>query len=90
LVRFYDVGYQDGYAHGRVHGLIEGRTLGKEKGYEMWEEVGFYLGSARTFAALLKAGLWAEGLVLGSSLIQRMKSIDKRVDREQKRIFPSC
>ena len=37
--------------------------MGKEKGYEMWEEVGFYLGSARTFAALLKAGLWAEGLV---------------------------
>ena len=63
MARFYDVGYQDGYAHGRIHGLIEGRALGKEKGYEMWEEVGFYLGSARTFAALLKVGLWAEGWV---------------------------
>jgi predicted transposase YdaD len=64
LARFYDVGYQDGYTHGQKHGLIEGRTLGKEKGYEMWEEVGFYLGSARTFVALLKVGFWAEGFVI--------------------------
>ena len=67
--------------------------MGKEKGYEMWEEVGFYLGSARTFAALLKAGLWAEGLVFRahhSSLIIEDESIDKRVDRGQGHIFRSC
>ena len=40
--------------HGRVHGLIEGRALGKEKGFEMWEEVGFYLGFATTWRNLLE------------------------------------
>ncbi|THH03366.1 hypothetical protein EW146_g10456 [Bondarzewia mesenterica] len=49
---FYDSGYADGFAHGRIHGLIEGRALGREKGFEMWEEVGFYEGFARTWIAL--------------------------------------
>ncbi|KAH9975082.1 hypothetical protein BGW80DRAFT_1158861, partial [Lactifluus volemus] len=49
---FYDVGYQDGYAHGRLHGLIEGRALGAEKGFELWEELGFYEGVARLWAAV--------------------------------------
>ncbi|THH12183.1 hypothetical protein EW146_g7797 [Bondarzewia mesenterica] len=49
---FYDSGYADGFVHGRIHGLIEGRALGREKGFEMWEEVGFYEGFARTWIAL--------------------------------------
>ena len=52
LERFYDVGYKDGYAHGRLHGLIEGRALGAEKGFELWEELGFYEGAARLWAAV--------------------------------------
>ncbi|KAF9478903.1 DUF1715-domain-containing protein [Pholiota conissans] len=50
---FYDAGYADGFAHGRIHGLIEGRALGREKGFEIWEELGFYEGFARTWRALL-------------------------------------
>ena len=53
--RFYEEGYKDGFAHGRIHGLIEGRALGREKGFEMWEELGFYEGFARMWAALLDA-----------------------------------
>ncbi|KAF7322702.1 Yae1-N domain-containing protein [Mycena chlorophos] len=49
---FYDAGYADGHAHGRIHGLIEGRALGREKGYEMWEELAFYEGFARTWQGL--------------------------------------
>ena len=51
--RFYDEGYQDGFSHGRIHGLIEGRALGREKGFEMWEELGFYEGFAKTWMAVL-------------------------------------
>ncbi|KAJ3500045.1 hypothetical protein NLJ89_g9964 [Agrocybe chaxingu] len=50
---FYEAGYADGHAHGRIHGLIEGRALGREKGFEMWEELGFYEGFARTWSAIL-------------------------------------
>jgi hypothetical protein len=32
--------------------LIEGRALGREKGYEMFEELGFYEGFARTWKNL--------------------------------------
>jgi len=53
LDRFYNAGYADGHAHGRIHGLIEGRALGREKGFEMWEELGFYEGFARTWSILL-------------------------------------
>ena len=49
---FYDAGHADGFAHGRIHGLIEGRALGREKGFEMWEELGFYEGTARAWRAL--------------------------------------
>ncbi|KAK0479683.1 hypothetical protein IW261DRAFT_1551401 [Armillaria novae-zelandiae] len=49
---FYDSGYQDGFEHGRIHGLIEGRALGREKGFEMWEELGFYEGFAKTWRAV--------------------------------------
>ncbi|KZT38379.1 DUF1715-domain-containing protein [Sistotremastrum suecicum HHB10207 ss-3] len=44
--RFYDAGHKDGFAHGRIHGLIEGRALGREKGFELWEEIGYYEGTA--------------------------------------------
>ncbi len=50
--RLYTVGYEDGYAHGRLHGLIEGRALGAEKGFELWEELGFYEGTARLWTAV--------------------------------------
>ncbi len=50
--RFYASGYEEGYAHGRLHGLIEGRALGAEKGFELWEELGFYEGAARLWAAV--------------------------------------
>ncbi|KAL0956518.1 hypothetical protein HGRIS_002659 [Hohenbuehelia grisea] len=49
---FYDEGYKDGFDHGRIHGLIEGRALGREKGFEMWEELGFYEGFAKTWDAV--------------------------------------
>ncbi|KAK7023835.1 DUF1715-domain-containing protein [Favolaschia claudopus] len=52
---FYDAGYTDGVAHGRIHGLIEGRALGREKGFEMWEELAFYEGFARTWQAVYTA-----------------------------------
>ncbi|KAF9528106.1 hypothetical protein CPB83DRAFT_854888 [Crepidotus variabilis] len=50
---FYDTGFKDGFAHGRIHGLIEGRALGREKGFEMWEELGFYEGFAKTWRSML-------------------------------------
>ncbi|KAJ4482388.1 hypothetical protein J3R30DRAFT_3459052 [Lentinula aciculospora] len=49
---FYNAGYSDGFTHGRIHGLIEGRALGREKGFEMWEELGFYEGSALMWHAV--------------------------------------
>jgi hypothetical protein len=50
--RFYSNGYEDGYKHGRLHGLIDGRALGAEKGFELWEELGFYEGTARLWTAI--------------------------------------
>jgi len=50
--RFYSIGYEDGYKHGRLHGLIDGRALGAEKGFELWEELGFYEGTARLWTAI--------------------------------------
>lgn len=49
------MGYKEGVQHGRVHGLIEGRALGLEKGFEMWEEVGFYLGFATVWKAFVQS-----------------------------------
>ncbi|KAH8836057.1 DUF1715-domain-containing protein [Flagelloscypha sp. PMI_526] len=51
---FYDAGFKDGFDHGRIHGLIEGRALGREKGFEMWEELGFYEGFAKTWIQILQ------------------------------------
>ena len=44
--RFYSEGFQDGFTHGQLHGLFEGRELGKEKAFDLWEEVGYYEGTA--------------------------------------------
>jgi primary-amine oxidase len=43
---FFQAGFEEGLRHGRIHGLIEGRSMGRQKGFEMWEELGFYRGSA--------------------------------------------
>jgi hypothetical protein len=66
--RFYDEGYQDGFSHGRIHGLIEGRALGREKGFEMWEELGFYEGFAKTWMAVLVKQGKSDEYVLSSFL----------------------
>jgi hypothetical protein len=43
---FYKSGYNAGFSHGQAHGIFEGRTLGQEKGFEIWEELGYYQGTA--------------------------------------------
>ncbi|GMK55833.1 hypothetical protein CspeluHIS016_0208890 [Cutaneotrichosporon spelunceum] len=52
--KFYDEGYDDGHAHGAQHGIFEGRQLGREKAWEVWDELGFYEGYARVWAARLE------------------------------------
>lgn len=53
--QFYQQGLDAGTAHGELHGLFEGRALGKEKAWELWEEVGYYVGVARFWKAVLSA-----------------------------------
>lgn len=52
-----DSAYRDGFgagsAHGKLHGTFEGRQLGREKGFEIWDEVGFYEGTARFWKGVL-------------------------------------
>ncbi|KAN0118990.1 DUF1715 domain containing protein [Russula decolorans] len=85
---FYTAGYEDGYAHGRLHGLIEGRSLGAEKGFELWEELGFYEGVARLWAAVFSTdsnGTDARGAHHASallSLIDRFPRKNPRPDDE--------
>lgn len=43
---FYKSGYDAGFQHGQAHGVFEGRALGQEKGFEIWEELGYYKGTA--------------------------------------------
>lgn len=50
---FYQQGMANGLPHGHLHGLFEGRSLGREKGWEMWEEVGYYQGTATFWRAVL-------------------------------------
>nr|CRX79051.1 hypothetical protein ls5930a1_00084 [Leucosporidium scottii] len=52
---FYQQGLASGLPHGHLHGLFEGRALGREKGWEIWEEVGYYQGTAMFWRALLLA-----------------------------------
>ncbi|KAH9981668.1 hypothetical protein BJV74DRAFT_77615 [Russula compacta] len=83
----YTVGYEDGHAHGRLHGLIEGRALGAEKGFELWEELGFYEGSARLWTAVStdSNGTDARGAHHAStllSLIDRFPRKNPRPDEE--------
>lgn len=49
----YRDGFQAGSAHGKLHGTFEGRQLGREKGFEIWDEVGFYEGTARFWKGVL-------------------------------------
>ncbi|KAI0272228.1 hypothetical protein BGY98DRAFT_893168, partial [Russula aff. rugulosa BPL654] len=85
---FYTTGYEDGHAHGRLHGLIEGRALGAEKGFELWEELGFYEGAARLWAAVFSTdsnGTDARGAHHASallSLIDRFPRKNPRPDDE--------
>lgn len=46
-------GFSAGHAHGKLHGTFEGRALGREKGFELWDEVGFYEGTARFWRGVL-------------------------------------
>ncbi|CAO1613824.1 unnamed protein product [Sympodiomycopsis kandeliae] len=49
----YKEGFSAGSSHGKLHGLFEGRQLGREKGFEIWDEVGFYEGTARFWKGVL-------------------------------------
>ncbi|CAO1635156.1 unnamed protein product [Parajaminaea phylloscopi] len=49
----YRDGFSAGHAHGKLHGTFEGRQLGREKGFEIWDEVGFYEGTARFWRGVL-------------------------------------
>lgn len=49
----YKDGFSAGSSHGKLHGLFEGRQLGREKGFEIWDEVGFYEGTARFWKGVL-------------------------------------
>lgn len=50
----YQDGFQQGFDHGALHGTFEGRELGREKGFELWDEVGFYLGMAQVWRGCLE------------------------------------
>ena len=68
---FYQQGMANGLPHGELHGLFEGRALGREKGWEIWEEVGYYEGTALLWRAILlaqgKQGLRCVSLQLRSA-----------------------
>lgn len=49
----YRQGFDAGSAHGQLHGTFEGRALGREQGFEIWDEVGFYEGTARFWRGVL-------------------------------------
>lgn len=51
---FYQAGYEGGYPHGELHGLFEGRELGREKSWELWEEIGYYEGTAKLWQTILR------------------------------------
>jgi hypothetical protein len=72
---FYSIGYEDGYKHGRLHGLIDGRALGAEKGFELWEELGFYEGTARLWTAIASTDAsGTDACVLSSYYLLNSKS----------------
>ena len=51
---FYQAGFDGGFPHGELHGLFEGRELGREKSWELWEEIGYYEGTATLWQAILQ------------------------------------
>ncbi|KAN0063969.1 hypothetical protein ACQY0O_003575 [Thecaphora frezii] len=60
--RAYLEGFRQGHDHGQLHGTFEGRELGRDKGFEVWEEVGFYQGTAKTWRSLIEASAPADKL----------------------------
>lgn len=58
----YQDGFEQGHEHGQLHGTFEGRDLGRVKGFELWEEVGFYEGTARTWRRLIECSAPADKL----------------------------
>ncbi|CAD6571863.1 MAG: hypothetical protein TREMPRED_000408 [Tremellales sp. Tagirdzhanova-0007] len=68
---FYAQGYSSGLAHGHLHGIFEGRALGSEKAFEIWEEVGYYEGSAAFWLEILDGqGKEARALGHANQLLQ--------------------
>ena len=55
IPRFYKEGYDIGHAHGALHGTFEGREIGREKAFELWEEVGYYEGTAELWSEILSS-----------------------------------
>ena len=53
MIRFFDEGYKEGLDRGTLLGREEGKTLGVQAGYELWDELGFYIGFATTWEAIL-------------------------------------
>lgn len=37
-----------------MHGVFDGRALGQEKGFEVWEELGYYKGTAAFWQRVLE------------------------------------
>lgn len=75
---FYQTGMASGRPHGELHGLFEGRTLGREKAWEMWEEAGYYEGTARVWKSILIANdmkdgrqAWPNTAIKGFALTRR-------------------
>ncbi|WFC93603.1 hypothetical protein MBRA1_000224 [Malassezia brasiliensis] len=50
----YAAGYKQGVDQGERFGHGEGRLLGREKGFELWEELGYYLGMIHTWRRILE------------------------------------
>ncbi|POY73788.1 hypothetical protein BMF94_3328 [Rhodotorula taiwanensis] len=51
--QFYQSGFDSGFPHGQLHGVFEGRELGRDKSWELWEELGYYDGTAKLWTAIL-------------------------------------
>lgn len=51
----FAAGHAEGFAHGALHGTFEGRALGQEKAFELWEELGYMEGVARSWLEVMQA-----------------------------------
>ncbi|PWN27336.1 hypothetical protein BDZ90DRAFT_210509, partial [Jaminaea rosea] len=66
-------GFSSGQAHGKLHGTFEGRALGRDKGFELWDEVGFYEGTARFWRGVLAKQV--ESLPVGQRSRKQVKQL---------------